>query len=65
MVRWKRLSQPIFDMEIRFEEIDQFRTRISFRMIFDSPEACEKIRRFALPKNEENFDRLEKELSLA
>ena len=31
-------------------------------MIFETAEECEKIRRFAGPKNEENFDRLEKEM---
>jgi hypothetical protein len=31
-------------------------------MIFNTVEECEKIRRFAEPKNEENFDRLEREL---
>jgi hypothetical protein len=28
-------------------------------MIFSSVEECDKIRRFATPSNEENFDRLE------
>jgi hypothetical protein len=31
-------------------------------MIFESVEACEKIRKFTAPKNEENFDRLERVL---
>ena len=31
-------------------------------MIFDSVEDCNKIKVFAVDKNEENFDRLEAEL---
>ena len=62
LVAWKRLSQPLFDMEVGFEKVDEAHTQISFRMIFESAEACDKIKKFALPKNEENFDRLEIEL---
>lgn len=62
LISWKRNSQPIFDMEVRFKKLDDKQTEISFRMIFDSQEACEKIKNFVLPKNEENFDRLEHEM---
>lgn len=62
LIRWRRTSPPIFEMEVGFEKLSDLRTRISFKMIFDTAEECEKIRRFALPKNEENFDRLEREL---
>ncbi len=62
LVAWKRLSQPLFDMELGFEKVDEAHTQISFRMIFESPEACDKIKKFALPKNEDNFDRLVIEL---
>ena len=31
-------------------------------MLFDTIEECDKMRKFVEPKNEENFDRLEKEL---
>ncbi|MCW3104158.1 MAG: ATPase [Bacteroidetes bacterium] len=63
LVSWKRVSQPLFDMEIAFEKVDEAKTRISFRMMFETAEECNKIRPFAEPKNEENFDRLEKEIS--
>jgi uncharacterized protein YndB with AHSA1/START domain len=63
LVSWTRTSQPLFDMEVGFEYISDSKTKISFRMIFNSAEECEKIKRFAVPKNEENFDRLERELS--
>ncbi len=62
LIRWKRISQPLFDMEIAFEKITDSKTQISFRMIFETIEGCSKIRPFAEPKNEENFDRLEKEI---
>lgn len=62
LISWTRVSQPLFDMEITFEKINESKTEISFRMIFKTAEECEKIRKFAEPKNEENFDRLEKEL---
>ncbi|HLP54095.1 MAG TPA: SRPBCC family protein [Fluviicola sp.] len=61
-VVWKRVSQPLFDMEIGFNRLNDSTTEISFRMMFASAEECDKIRRFAEPKNEENFDRLEKEI---
>lgn len=63
LVRWKRISQPLFDMEIAFENINDSKTKISFRMIFETVENCNKIKPFAQPKNEKNFDRLEKELT--
>lgn len=62
LVAWKRVSQPLFDMEVGFEDLGVATSKISFKMIFASKEECDKIRRFAEPKNEENFDRLEKEL---
>lgn len=62
LISWTRVSQPLFDMEITFEKITDTKSQISFRMIFDTAEACNKIRPFAEPKNEENFDRLEVEL---
>lgn len=62
LVAWKRLSKPLFDMEVGFEKISPESTKISFRMIFETVEECEKMRQFVVPKNEENFDRLEMEL---
>jgi len=58
-IYWTRISQPHFDMEVGFEPIDENRSQISFRMIFATEEECAKIKKFAGPKNEENFDRLE------
>lgn len=62
LIAWTRISQPLFDMEIGFEKLSDSKTEISFRMIFNTSEECEKIKKFAEPKNEENFDRLENEI---
>jgi len=59
-VAWTRKSQPWFDMEIEFVKLDTSLSKISFRMIFNTAEECNKIKKFAGSKNEENFDRLEK-----
>lgn len=60
MVSWTRLSQPLFNMEVGFKKMSQTRSKISFRMIFKTSEDCDNIKAYVLPKNEENFDRLEK-----
>jgi hypothetical protein len=49
-------------MEIVFEKLGDNKTQILFRMIFETVEECDKIRNFAEPKNEENFNRLEREI---
>lgn len=59
LIRWRRLSKPLFDMEVGFRKLDEDKTEISFRMIFPTEADCDKIRPFVEPKNEENFDRLE------
>lgn len=60
LVAWTRSSQPHFDMEIEFESINPSKSKISFRMIFQSIDECEKMKKFVVPKNEENFDRLQR-----
>ncbi|HMT27697.1 MAG TPA: SRPBCC domain-containing protein [Bacteroidia bacterium] len=62
LITWSRISQPLFDMEVGFDKLSDAKTEISFRMIFNTKEESDKIRKFAIPNNEENFDRLEKEL---
>lgn len=62
LISWTRVSQPYFDMEVEFERIDESKSKISFRMNFKTVEECLKMKSFVLPKNEENFDRLEREL---
>ncbi|PTB95289.1 ATPase [Marivirga lumbricoides] len=63
LISWTRTSKPLFDMEVSFEELSDSQSRIAFKMIFNTMEECEKIRSFAEPKNEENFDKLERLLS--
>lgn len=62
LIAWTRISKPLFDMEVGFKKRNETQTTISFRMIFENAEECNKIKGFAAPKNEENFDRLEREL---
>src|SRR6185503_18873756 len=63
LIVWDRISQPHFRIVTIFEEVPEGKTLLSFRMQFKSKEACDKIRPFAPEKNEENFDKLEVELT--
>ena len=60
LISWTRISQPLFDMEVEFEQVSKSKSKISFRMIFSTIEECNKMKPFVAPKNEENFDRLER-----
>ena len=62
LISWERKSQPLFDMEIAFEKLEENKTLISFKMIFATAEECEKMRKFVEPKNEENLNRLERDI---
>jgi uncharacterized protein YndB with AHSA1/START domain len=62
LIAWNRISQPYFQVVTMFEELTDGKTRLVFRMIFNSSEECAKVKKFAVDKNEENFDRLEDEL---
>ncbi|MDI3320198.1 SRPBCC family protein [Pinibacter soli] len=59
---WYRISKPLFQCLVTFEPVSEIKTKIVFKMLFDTKEECDKIRSFALEKNEENFDRLEREI---
>ncbi|MGV3504733.1 MAG: SRPBCC family protein [Adhaeribacter sp.] len=61
-IYWKRHSKPHFRVAVSFEDTGDQNTRVTFRMIFDTEEKSEKLRKFVVNKNEENFDRLEEEL---
>jgi uncharacterized protein YndB with AHSA1/START domain len=63
LIAWDRISQPHFRVVTTFEEIESSKTKLIFRMQFNSKEECDKIRKFAVDKNEENFDKLEEELA--
>ena len=58
LIFWKRLTQPFFQVCATFAETEPGKTEIRFRMIFDSVEACHKLKPFVTDKNEENFDKL-------
>lgn len=63
LISWKRYSRPLFNVVATFEELFPGTTKIVFRMVFDTAAACNKVKPFAVEKNEENFDRLEEELA--
>ncbi len=62
LIAWDRISQPHFRVVTTFEVVENNKTKLMFRMQFNSKKECDKIRKFAVDKNEENFDKLEKEL---
>ena len=62
LIAWKRHSKPLFKVLTTFEEVSSDKTKIIFKMIFDTAEESNKLRPFVVDKNEENFDRLEVEL---
>ena len=62
LISWKRYSKPLFRVLATFDEVTAGSTKVVFRMIFDTEDECRKVKKFAVDKNEENFDRLESEL---
>lgn len=60
---WDRQSKPIFQVEVVFDAITENETRVTFKQKFGTAEECNKLRKYVPEKNEENMDRLEKELS--
>ena len=63
LIAWKRHSQPIFQVVAIFEELGNNKTNLIFKMLFNTASECEKLKKFVVDKNEENFDKLEIELS--
>lgn len=63
LIFWKRHSKPLFKVLTTFEEISSDKTKIVFKMIFDTTEERNKLKPYVVDKNEENFDRLEVELT--
>ncbi|WP_113654287.1 SRPBCC family protein [Pedobacter namyangjuensis] len=62
-IAWKRHSKPLFQVVASFKEISKEQTEVIFKMIFATADECSKIRPYVIDKNEENFDKLEVELS--
>lgn len=53
------VSGHIFRAVATFDEAAPRRTQITYRMIHNSAEDCERVKKFAVAANEELFDRLE------
>jgi uncharacterized protein YndB with AHSA1/START domain len=57
----EHMSGPQFQLTIAFAE-QRGKTRITWRMLFESAAECDRIKRFAVEANEQNLDRLKAEL---
>ncbi|MCC6546632.1 SRPBCC domain-containing protein [Candidatus Sumerlaeota bacterium] len=51
-----------FQVTATFADLDGRRTKLTFRMLFDSAEECDRVKPFAVPGNEGNLDRLSSHL---
>ncbi|SEI64839.1 SRPBCC family protein [Paraburkholderia diazotrophica] len=56
------VSGPYFRVAATFDAVSDEQTRVTFRMLFETPAVCAQVKTFAVKANEENFDRLQKEL---
>ena len=63
LIAWKRYSKPLFQVVATFEEVTADQTQLVFKMLFATADECQKLKPFVVDKNEENFDKLEVELS--
>ncbi|MBW1653920.1 SRPBCC family protein [Flavobacterium quisquiliarum] len=63
LIAWKRHSKPLFQILTTFEAISENETKLVFKMLFETEEECQKLKPYVVDKNEENFDKLEIELS--
>ncbi len=62
LIAWKRHSKPLFQVLATFDALGPEQTRVTFKQLFETEEDCAKLKKYVLDKNEENIDRLEKEL---
>lgn len=56
-------TSPLFQVEVAFEKVSEDETKVTFKQKFETFEECEKIRKYTVGKNDENFDKLEVVLS--
>lgn len=63
LIAWKRHSKPLFQILTTFETIAKNQTKVVFKMLFETEAECQKLKPYVIDKNEENFDKLEVELS--
>jgi uncharacterized protein YndB with AHSA1/START domain len=54
-------SPPAFQVTATFAEVGD-QTQITFRMLFADAATCDRVKVYAIPANEQNFNRLETEL---
>lgn len=59
LIAWNRSSQPLFQVVATFEEVTKNKTKLVFKMKFETVNECNKLKPFVVDKNEENFDKLE------
>lgn len=65
LIEIHHVSSPEFYIVATFEDhasttgSHEGATKLTFTMVFDSPEKCERLKKIAVPGNEQNFDRLE------
>jgi uncharacterized protein YndB with AHSA1/START domain len=58
IVYWHLRPMHRFQMSCDYEDVGCGRTRLTWRMLFDTVEECERVKQFVVPANEQNFDRL-------
>ncbi|MBK7969837.1 MAG: SRPBCC family protein [Bacteroidetes bacterium] len=63
LIAWKRHSKPLFQVVATFEDMGSDKTKLVFKMLFETEEECGKLKPYVIDKNEENFDKLEVELT--
>ncbi len=57
------VSAPRFLATHTLEDAGDGKTRLTWRMVFETAEVCESVRQVVTPCNEQNFDRLEEQLA--
>ena len=50
-------------LETFFEEVSTNKTKLVFKMLFNTADECRKVKAFAVDKNEEIFDWLENQIA--
>jgi uncharacterized protein YndB with AHSA1/START domain len=61
MIGWDHISGHKFKVQVHLQQ-QGIRTKVTFKMVFESERECQKLKGIIVPSNEQNFDRLEKEL---
>lgn len=59
---FRHVSAPHFKLTATFAA-QAGKTRLTWRMLFESAAECEKVKRYAVEANEQNLDRLEEQLA--